>query len=209
MNPHQATQSIIKFNRATKEDTLIWTIHSSTNPSSLSGSERLVDNVYVSKVLDKTIRLYKYEEKWWYEEERYEWRAGYRLELIDVYGKSIWEFPADAVILDLYESVRFKTSGIDQFFDDFLIMKIIIDFSKNKSADKTKSFEEAETFYKKNKSKLDSSIRQGLELPNVSKGATLTIPTGHYENKGNINGFVFFIENLNGETCTLSLTETK
>lgn len=110
---------ITKLNRETKEGKLKWeTIRN--KPSSLSGSEVLIDNVYVCQVLEKKLRLYKYQSKYFIDEERYEWTDSYRLEFMDVYGNSEWTFPEDRGIYELYESVRFKASNIEKFMGDYL-----------------------------------------------------------------------------------------
>ncbi len=110
---------ITKLNRETKEGIVKWdTIRN--KPSSLSGSEVLVDNVYVCKILDKRLRLYKYQSKYFLDEDRFEWNDGYRLEFMDSYGNSEWAFSEDRAIYDLYQSVRFKASDIEKFMGDYL-----------------------------------------------------------------------------------------
>ena len=110
---------IIKLNRDTKEGKIKWTVNRE-KPSSLSGSEILSDNVYTCKVLDKIFRLFKYQAKYYFEEGLYEWDDDYRLEFVDFWGKSEWTFPKDRAIYDLYETVRFKTSNVEEFIDKFL-----------------------------------------------------------------------------------------
>jgi hypothetical protein len=110
---------ITKLNRETKEGTIKWDIIRN-KPSSLSGSEVLIDNVYICKVLNKKLRLYKYQSKYFVDEERFEWTDSHRLEFMDGYGNSEWTFPADRGIYELYESVRFKASDIEQFIGDYL-----------------------------------------------------------------------------------------
>lgn len=110
---------IIKLNRDTKEDKIKWTVNRE-KPSSLSGSEILSDNVYVCKVLDKNFRLFRYQSKYYHDEDAYEWTDSYRLEFFDTWGNAEWAFPDDRAIYDLYETVRFKTSNIEGFMDKFL-----------------------------------------------------------------------------------------
>ena len=119
MSDLKQTKIIRKINRETKEGSIVWEVNGS-KPSSLSGSEYLVDNVYTSKVHDKWVRLYKFQKKYYYVESDYEWTDEYRLEFIDLWGKSEWAFPDDAAIPDLYETVRYKTSKIETFMDEYL-----------------------------------------------------------------------------------------
>ena len=119
MNTKHSNKIISKLNRDTKESVVKWEVNRS-RPSSLSGSENLIDNVYTTKVLDRGLRLYKLQSKYFYDEGAFEWTDSYRLEFIDSWGNSEWTFPEDRAIYDLYESVRFKTSNIKSFMDKFL-----------------------------------------------------------------------------------------
>lgn len=119
MNSYDAQKVILKLNRDTKEDKVIWEV-SHVSPSSLGGTEKLLDNTYVAKIGIKKIRLYKYEGKYFIDEGQYEWIEYYRLEFIDFYDKSEWEFPRDRAVEDLYDTVRYKTSKVEDFFKDYL-----------------------------------------------------------------------------------------
>ena len=110
---------LTKLNRDTKENLVKWEIISS-RPSSLSGNEVLTDNVYTCMVLDRKIRMYKFQSKIYYDEGAYEWSDGYRLEFIDNEGNSEWGITNDSAIYDLYETVRYKTSDIESFMDKYL-----------------------------------------------------------------------------------------
>lgn len=119
MNTKFSTKVIVKLNRDTKEGRVTWHV-SRDKPSSLSGTEVLLDNVYTTGVESKIIRLYKYQYKYWFDEGKFEWSEEYRLEFIDSYGSSEWTFPNDRAIYDLYDSVRYKTSNVEGFFDKYL-----------------------------------------------------------------------------------------
>lgn len=119
MNGYEAQKVIVKLNRDTKEDKIKWEV-THTIPSSLAGTEKLIDNIYVAKVSTKKVRLYKYEYKHFYEEEIFFWLEAFRLEFIDLYEKTEWEFPRDNAVEDLYDSVRYKTSNVEDFFKDYL-----------------------------------------------------------------------------------------
>ncbi len=114
MNDKMTTKIIVKINRDTKEGKIKWETISLT-PSSLIGNEKLLGNVYTTKVLDKKIRLYKYQAKHYFDEEAYEWNEFYRLEFIDERGSTEYTIPSDSSILDLYETVMYKSSNIEGF----------------------------------------------------------------------------------------------
>lgn len=115
----KASNTILKLNEQTKDDEIIWSIWRSSLDS-ISGMERLVGNPYKTEVKNKIFRIYKLEERHYTDEEEYEWVPSFRLEFVDNNGKGGWQFPADSRIVDLYETVLFKTSGASDFFDDFL-----------------------------------------------------------------------------------------
>jgi hypothetical protein len=119
MNTRDYVRFISKLNRETKEKKIEW--QKSTSPiKSLIGSETIIDFVYTTNVVDKMVRLFKFKEKHYYDEDIYDWVENYRLEFIDISGNSIYTLPDDRSIPDLYETVRFKTSGIESFFDSYL-----------------------------------------------------------------------------------------
>ncbi|RFZ95180.1 hypothetical protein D0C36_06535 [Mucilaginibacter conchicola] len=119
MNNSKAYKIVAKFNRDTKEGKIVWSI-TREKPSSLSGSENLIDDVFVTQVLEKKLRLYRFQYKSYYDEDIYEWVDKYRLEFVGIWGNSEWTFPYEMPIFDLYESVRYKVSNIDKFMEDFL-----------------------------------------------------------------------------------------
>ena len=119
MNSHDAQKVILKLNRDTKEDKVIWEV-SHGSPSSLGGVEKLLDNSYITKIGNRKIRLYKYEGKYYIDEDQFDWIEYYRLEFVDFYDKSEWEFPRDRALEDLYDTVRYKTSKVEDFFKDYL-----------------------------------------------------------------------------------------
>lgn len=116
---NQIGATIVKLTRQTKEGKLKWSFDDD-EPSSLGGTEELVDYVYYTEVSDINFRLYKYQYRNYTDIDEYFMSQTYRLEMVDNAGKSLWEFPRDEDISDLYESVRFKTSGAADFFTTFL-----------------------------------------------------------------------------------------
>lgn len=119
MNIKHSTKIITKLNRDTQENKIKWEA-ARVKPYSISGNEAICDHVYTCKVLDKFIRLYKFQAKDYYDEGLYEWTDGYRLEFVDYLGNSEWTFPVDRAIYDLYETVRYKTTDVEGFVEKFL-----------------------------------------------------------------------------------------
>jgi len=119
MNTSQSVRLVAKLNRDTKENKIKWRV-SPSGALSLAGTETVLDNAYICKVLDKYIRLFRLKAKFYYDEGAYEWVENYRLEFVDVTGKSEWTFPDSTAIYDLYETVRYKTSNVEDFFNKFI-----------------------------------------------------------------------------------------
>lgn len=110
---------ILELIKKTKQKTVNWeeSYHLPTLPD---GSERLVDLSYSSEINEKNFRIYKYNIKHYRDEYEWDWTERIRLELIDNDGNSIFEFPFEYSLYDLYDAVRETTSGIEDFIDDFL-----------------------------------------------------------------------------------------
>ncbi len=120
MSTSKYLKIIVKLNRDTNEEKIYWEINRSI--PLLSAHERLIDNVYTVKISDKNLRLFKYDYRYYLDEDTYDWVRTCRLEFIDIHGNSEWTFPNDLrnAIEDLYETVRFKTAKVDNFLNDYL-----------------------------------------------------------------------------------------
>ena len=112
-------QFVFKLNKETKEDKILWRITDFTKPA-LIGTEELMDAIYVTNVLKKNIRLFRLKIRYFTDEYEYEWAESFRLELVDDNGNSLYKFPDDSAISDLYDTVKYKTSNIADLFNDFL-----------------------------------------------------------------------------------------
>jgi hypothetical protein len=120
MSTIDSQKVILKLNRDTKENKIKWSVVTNFIPSSISGTEVLVGSIYLSKVNDRSLILYKYRHRYYFDEDQYNLVDDIRLEFINKSGISEWEFPQDRAIDDLYETVRYKSAHIDEFFQDFL-----------------------------------------------------------------------------------------
>ncbi len=119
MDSVKTTKAIAKINRETKDGKIIWEIDRRASPS-LRGDEVLLDNVYVGKITDRMFRLYRYQTKYFVDEDIFHWVDRYRLEIIDVRGNSLWELFDNQAVADLYNTVQFKTADVEGFYKDFL-----------------------------------------------------------------------------------------
>ena len=119
MENKKTIQLVSKFNRETKEGKLIWQI-SPIQPALLKNGENVIDLIYYTEVGDKTLRIYKYSTKYYYEEDAFEWTTSIRLEFVDRNWRSEWAFPEIAILSDLYETVRYKTTNLEGFIDKYL-----------------------------------------------------------------------------------------
>jgi hypothetical protein len=111
--------TVAKINRLTKEGKIEWHVLSKA-PSSLASTEELIDFVYTAEVSGSLFRLYKYEYRVYTDIDEWDMSQSYKLEIIDKNDNSLWEFPRGNNIKDLYDTIRFKTSKAEDFFDKFL-----------------------------------------------------------------------------------------
>ena len=107
---------ILKLNSLTRKEGIKWEIDDCIQSDSIFLKEKaeIIGLIYTTFVASKDIRLYRF--KFSYKT----WISYYCLELLTNKRKTAFEFPQDPSIDDLYESVRWITSGAGQFFEDFL-----------------------------------------------------------------------------------------
>ena len=116
---NKISRFILELIKKTKKNVVQWN-ESHYSPTLPDGSERLVDLAYSCEIGDKNFRLFKYNIKHYRDEYEWDWSERIKLELIDNQGNSIYEFPYEYSLYDLYNAVRESTSGIDEFIDEFL-----------------------------------------------------------------------------------------
>jgi hypothetical protein len=118
-----ATKELIlvsKLTKETQEGKIKWEIIGSP-PTSLSQSERLIDYPYKATVREKVFRIFKYESKYFIDDERYEWTQGVRLEMLHHNSdRSSYTFPEVVNLRGLYDEIRRQVAGIDNFLDNYL-----------------------------------------------------------------------------------------
>lgn len=113
------TKAIVKINRETKEDKISWN-KVNLKPTSLSNAEVVSGFVYESRVLNKDVILYKYQYKYYTDEDEFHWVDGYRLDFVDGRNISEWTFPYNNATEDLYETVQFKQANVSDFLTEYL-----------------------------------------------------------------------------------------
>ena len=111
---------ILKLIKETQEGKLQWK-ESSIKPSSMTGTERLINSPYLVKVNDKIIRLYKYDYRHYTDYDEYVLNEAYKLEFANHNAsKSLYSFPNYTQIGDLYTEVQRQVTGVEGFLDEYL-----------------------------------------------------------------------------------------
>lgn len=119
MNNSYSIKTITKLNRLTKDDKIIWSNFNS-KPTSLIGGEELNGVIYYAKVLDKSFIIYRYKYVSYNYDGDASWASDFRLDFINNQNITEWSFPSDVALSDLYETIQFKLSKAEKFFDEFL-----------------------------------------------------------------------------------------
>jgi hypothetical protein len=140
MKSEKVSQFVIKLIKLTTSDEVKWTSYSTINNELLNG-EVILDKTYLTSLNGRKFQLYKYKYKVYRDEYDYEWSQKIRLGLVDINGKSDYEFEYDNSMNDLYDIVRERTSNIMDIVDDILGLTLeIIEaryFTSNHSKDIT------------------------------------------------------------------------
>jgi len=83
--------------------------------------EPIVDLLYKISIENAIFRIYKYKTKSYRDEYEWEWVDRVKLELIDDDENTLYEFPYDYSLVNLYDAVREQTSGINDIIDKIII----------------------------------------------------------------------------------------
>jgi len=110
-------KAISLINKLTKQGELIWKINRNPINVSLSGDEKLNGYTYETIYNDQNLRLFKFNSTFYSEYDTWEVSSHHRLSFTESNGTSLWDFPLGREVDDLYETVRFKTSNVESFFD--------------------------------------------------------------------------------------------
>lgn len=105
----------------TKRNKVKWEKVSYNSINSLEGEQRLIGYVFETRFKKQDLRLYKYSEPVQISEWEYLRKSYYKLEFLDIDDNVLWAFPFYIrELLDLYNTVQIKTSGIDKYFDEII-----------------------------------------------------------------------------------------
>jgi hypothetical protein len=116
---------ITKLIQETQKDTIIWNSFPDKRIT-LPHDGEIIDKVYTSIFKGKHFRLFRYRHKDYSSDfDTLYWSSSIKLEITDKDGFSEWEFPYDNSLNDLYEAVRYKVSGFNEFINELLGLEII------------------------------------------------------------------------------------
>src|SRR5271165_5561208 len=114
----KTSKAVTKFLRQTLEGEISWKID---DRKAVPGAgEYVIGKIYMTIILDKCLRIYKYKEKYYADEDNYSWSEGVKLQFTDDEGNPEWDFPYSNAVDDLYKAISFKTTNVEEFFDKWL-----------------------------------------------------------------------------------------
>lgn len=119
MNSDKTIQFVLKLIKLTNNNEVAWDSKIPDSPE-LPNGEIILDKIYTATILHKRFQLYKYRYKNWRDYDEFEWSERIKLELVDLYGHSEYEFDYDNSMTDLYYSVREHASGVLDIVNEFL-----------------------------------------------------------------------------------------
>jgi hypothetical protein len=117
IDENKITKVLSQINRDTKEGKITWQQPDKRPKLGLSSNEELVGKIYETEFNNRGLRLYKINERIQTDEYEFNWVPSFKLEILDEYDNVDWEFPYHRGIIDLFESVRFKVSDVESFFN--------------------------------------------------------------------------------------------
>jgi len=95
-----------------------WTIDRS--PQEFESDEEFVGYPSKTNLGSNYLRIAQIRYKYWMNEERWVWDSRIVLDFVDSDGKLLWRFPPNTEIPELYEVVRFASSGVADAISEFL-----------------------------------------------------------------------------------------
>lgn len=76
--------------------------------------------LFVVKHKKWLILVYKYQWKYFHDEENYEWTESVRIELIQANGMNTWTIPMDGSAKLLLDMIQYKQADVDDLLGDLL-----------------------------------------------------------------------------------------
>lgn len=119
INENKISVFILELIKKTMQDKIVW---ETIKPQTIDATydENIVNFIYNTKIGEKYFWLYKYKAKYFRDEYDWDWTERIKFEMIDETYNSLYEFPYDYSLVDLYNAIREKTSGISELLDDLL-----------------------------------------------------------------------------------------
>ena len=115
MSSQRETIEIIdKLLELTQHGNITWS--SDEPPYNLTSADVRIQLVYVTQYLNRNIRLYEKEYKYFVDEAQFHWQSRSVFEFIDESGNTLWEFPQTANAWDLLKAIQYKNSQVDDFY---------------------------------------------------------------------------------------------
>ena len=107
---------VAKLLQLTQEGAIKW--QAGEPPTELLRAKERTSVVYTTSYLGQHLRIYEYENKYWMDEDRFEWSGSVRLEFTDPSGRANFEIPGGGVgQWDLLRAVQHQTSNVDAFLE--------------------------------------------------------------------------------------------
>jgi hypothetical protein len=115
----KTSKAVTKFLRQTQDGEISWKVDS--RELFLGADEHLTGQIYMTFILDKYLRIYKYyrpKKEIYLASDTY--LEGIKLQITDANGKPEWDFPYSNAVKDLYDTVAFSTTNVQEFLDKWL-----------------------------------------------------------------------------------------
>lgn len=117
MTTKETIQLVEKLIEMTQNDILVW---STSNGDNFGNTEKLYDLIYDVNYLNQNIRIYKYKFKVYSDELTFHWLEDISLELVNNEGFTTFNFPKVSNIEVLLNTVMYKTSNVNNFFNSIV-----------------------------------------------------------------------------------------
>jgi hypothetical protein len=120
MTTHQAlTRIVARLLQLTQEGRIEW-VREKPPAHLRHAHDEAIEAVYTTTHSGRRLRLFEPAEDYWLDEADDSIDRRVVLELVDAEGYSEWQFPRVPGIAELYDAVRFSTSNVKGFIEDFL-----------------------------------------------------------------------------------------
>lgn len=117
MTSQRETVEIVdKLIELTQHGNLVWS--GSDAPYNLTSKDVRVGLVYKSHYLNKTLRVYHNQFKYYIDESSYVWDNEINFEIIDNNENVLWRFPATSNISNLLSAIQYQTSQVGNFYQE-------------------------------------------------------------------------------------------